>query len=116
MMRSFREIERPNNFFPTITTSRKELSYYGTKLIKPLKVFAPQYVKELSSGGGSRDSLYYQVPYLVPITQQIENFLVDRGWRKKQFRRIAEGTSLAPSFLVKVGERRDFLVGLVENK
>ena len=109
-MRSFREIERPNNFFPTITTSRKELSYYGTKLIKPLKVFAPQYVKELSSGGGSRDSLYYQVPYLDPITQRIESFLVDGGWRRKEFRRIVEGGSLPSSFLVRVGGRRDFLV------
>ena len=78
--------------------------------IKPVKVFAPQYVKRLSSIGGSRNSLYYQIPYLDPITQQIEIFLVDGGWRRKEFERIVEGASLASSFLVRVGERRNFLV------
>jgi len=113
MMGSFKEIERQqNNFSPTNTTSRKELGYYGVKVIKPLKVFAPQYVERLSSRGGSRDSLYYQVPYLDPITQQIESFLVDEGWRKKEFRRIVDRVNLSPSFLVRVGERRNFLVGV----
>jgi len=112
MMRSFKEIERQNNFLPTNTTSQKELSYYGVKVIKPLKVFAPQYVERLSSRGGSRDSLYYQVPYLDPVTQQIESFLVDAGWRKRESRRIVERGSLPSSFLVRVGGRKDFLVGV----
>lgn len=65
--------------FPTTATSQKELGYYGTRIIKPLKVFAPQYVEKLSSIGGSRESCYYSVGYLDPITQQIGRFLVDKG-------------------------------------
>jgi hypothetical protein len=80
MIRDFARLERKeNNFFPTNTTEGKELGYYGVKTVKPLKIFAPKYVKKLSSVGGSRDSFYYQVPYLDPISQQIGSFLVDRG-------------------------------------
>ncbi|CAG8547268.1 12622_t:CDS:2 [Ambispora gerdemannii] len=79
-MWDFVKVEKKvNNFFPTNATSQKELSYYGTKIIKPLKIFTPQYVKKLSSAGGSRDSHYYQIPYLDPITQQIGSFLIDAG-------------------------------------
>jgi hypothetical protein len=80
MMKDFREMERKqNNFSPTNTTLKKKLSYYGTKTIRPLKIFAPQRVEKLSSVGGSRDSFYYQVPYLDPVSQQIESFLIDGG-------------------------------------
>jgi len=80
MIRDFAKLERKkNNFLSTNATTRKELNYYGFKTIKPLKMFTPQYVKKLSSKGGSQESHYYQVPYLDPVSQQIESFLVDGG-------------------------------------
>ena len=80
MIRDFAKLERKeNNFFPTNTTLKKKLNYYGTRIVKPLKMFTPQYVKKLSSKGGSQESHYYQVPYLDPVSQQIESFLVDSG-------------------------------------
>jgi hypothetical protein len=112
MRQDFFKVERQqNNFFPTNTTLKKELGYYGTKTVKPLKIFAPQYVKQLSSKGGSQDSFYYQVPYLDPISQQIGRFLVDAGWRGKEFQRISE-VNLPPSLVLRRGERVDFLVGV----
>jgi hypothetical protein len=104
MMRDFKEVERRqnnflisgknypqgHNFFPTNTTLKKEMSYYGTKTVRPLKIFSPQRVEKLSSVGGSRDSFYYQVPYLDPISRQIESFLVDGGWREKEFWKISD--------------------------
>jgi hypothetical protein len=111
MIRSFREAKtQQNNFFPTNTTLKKELSYYGTKIIKPSKLFTPQYVKKLSSVGGSQDSHYYQVPYLDPISQQIGRFLVDSGWRKKAFERIVNEVNSPPELLIRVGEKVDFLL------
>jgi len=60
MMRDFKEVKRQQeNFFPTNTTLKKELNYYGTRIIRPLKIFSPQYVEKLSSVGGSRESEYY---------------------------------------------------------
>ena len=80
MIRDFAKLERKeNDFFPTNTTMRKELNYYGVKTVRPLKVFAPRYVEKLSSKGGSHESHYYQVPYLDPVSQRVESFLVDRG-------------------------------------
>jgi len=80
LLRSFKEVEREqNNFLSTTTTLKKELGYYGIRIVRPLKIFTPQYVKQLSSKGGSQESHYYQVPYLDPVSQQIESFLVDAG-------------------------------------
>ena len=80
MIRDFARLERKEiNFLPTNTTLKKELGYYGTRIVKPLKMFTPQYVKKLSSKGGSQESHYYHVPYLDPVSQQIESFLVDAG-------------------------------------
>ena len=80
MMRSFKEVEREqNNFLSTTTTLKKELGYYGIRIVRPLKIFTPQYVKKLSSIGRSQDSHYYQIPYLDPVNQQVERFLVDAG-------------------------------------
>lgn len=111
MVRDFAKLGRKeNNFFPTNTTLKKEFSYYGVKTVKPLKVFTPQRVKKLNSVGGSRDSFYYQVPYLDPISQQVERFLVDGGWREREFKRISDWACSPPSLLLRVGERVDFLI------
>ena len=96
-------------FLSTNTTSQKGLSYYGTKIVKPLQIFPPRLVEKLSSVGGSRDSFYYQVPYL-DSSGQVESFLVDRGWREREFGRVVGGNFLPSELLVRVGERCDFLV------
>ena len=60
MVRDFKRAERKrNDFFPTNTTSRKELGYQGVKVVKLEQVFAPRYVERLSCSGGSRESEYY---------------------------------------------------------
>ena len=80
MIREVAKLERKgDNFLSTNTTMRKELNYYGIKTVRPLKIFAPRYVEKLSLRGGSQESHYYQVPYLDPVSQQIESFLVDAG-------------------------------------
>lgn len=113
MRRDFAKVKRKeNNFFPTNTTKEKGLNYYGTKIIKPLKIFAPQYVEKLSSTGGSRDSHYYQVPYLDPVSQQVGRFLVDVGWRGKEFGRIVNWDCSPSSLVVRIGEKTEFLVGV----
>src|SRR5947207_2670220 len=66
------------NFLSTNTTGEKRLGYYGAKVVKPLQIFVPRLVEKLSSVGGSRDSLYYQVAYL-DSSGQVGSFLVDRG-------------------------------------
>lgn len=99
--------EKPN--LSTIATTKKELGYYGTKMVKPLKIFPPQLVERLNSIGGSRDSFYYQISYL-DSGQQVGSFLVDKGWREREFLRVVSQTNL-PSYLwLKKGERTDFLV------
>ena len=111
LLRSFKEVEREqNNFLSTTTTLKKELGYYGIRIVRPLKIFTPQYVKQLSSKGGSQESHYYQVPYLDPVSQQIESFLVDAGWRKREFKRVVEGASSPSGLALRVGEKVDFLV------
>lgn len=111
MIKDFARLrKKENNFPPTNTTTRKELNYYGFKTVRPLKIFSPQSVKKLSSMGGSRDSFYYQVPYLDPVGQQIGSFLVDKGWREREFKRINNWAYSPPSLLLKVGERVNFLI------
>jgi hypothetical protein len=71
----------------TNTTIKKGLGYYGVKVVEPLKIFTPRLVEKLSSTGGSRDNCYYQVAYL-DSSGQVESFLVDRGWRVREFERV----------------------------
>jgi hypothetical protein len=108
MRRDFEEVKKQkSNFLSTNTILKKELSYYGEKVVKPLKIFAPQHVENLSCRGGSRDSFYYEVPYLDPVSQRVEKFLIDGGWRKKEFAKLMNNPT---SICLRVGEKVDFLI------
>ncbi|MCE8162796.1 MAG: site-specific DNA-methyltransferase [Candidatus Moeniiplasma glomeromycotorum] len=95
-----------------IRENSEGLNYYGTRFVEPLKIFTFRPVKKLSSMGGSRDSFYYQFSYLDLVSQLQKSFLVDSGWRKKEFRRIISQTHSPPCLWLRRGERVDFLVGV----
>lgn len=101
-----------NDFLSTNTTRGKELGYYGNKVVKPLKIFSPQLVKRLNSIGGSRDSVYYQVDYLDAVSSVRGSFLVDAGWREREFLKVADWNNSMSSLVLRKGERCDFLVGV----